>query len=197
MSDLEFDRDRRPSAKPTPRQTEHLAEGHIHRSLGQRPRGSVTVGGCLAESHIHLVAGQTVSMAYGQGEIPEGHDTWGVTPGYGDHRPSANPAPCHTGRLAEGHIQRNLGRRPRESVTDVWPKATFIVAWGNAPGNRLRAGVVWLKAIFTLSMVGRRWAWPTATEKFGRDHDTWGVAPGYGEHGLWPRTGWACRPHSS
>jgi|GEM_PF-790039 len=64
-----------------------LAEGHHHRSLGQRPRTWKNFDR-LAEGHIHPASMVEVSMAFSQ----NGRTTprsWGVAPGYGGSRPSA------------------------------------------------------------------------------------------------------------
>jgi hypothetical protein len=61
-----------------------LAEGHIHRSLGQRPRIE-RERRSLAEGHIQRCnVAASVSMAFGQ-KADANNNPWGDTPGYDEY----------------------------------------------------------------------------------------------------------------
>jgi hypothetical protein len=69
------------------------------------------------------------------------------------------PKAMFIARLAEGHVHRSLGHRPRKTDPSfpLWPKAMFIVARGHRPRKTDPSFPLWPKAMFIVA---------------------WGIAPG-------------------
>jgi len=91
--------------------------------------------GRLAEGHIHRPAAGNVSMAFGQ-KKPDNTVVLGRCP-----RLRWEQAFGQTlAGLPNAQLRRPLSSKLRIFGSKFWPKATFTVAWGNAPGTRANIG---------------------------------------------------------
>ena len=108
-----------------------MAEGHFHRSLGQRPRSECALG-CLAEGHIHLTLRAGVSLAVGQKR---------QTMEEGQRRPETGDRTTHLHTTLR--IFNTLGQEVRALVDEFQHSGKYTVTWDgkDSSGREVTSGI--------------------------------------------------------